>query len=139
MTIAKRRETEFNLPNRPLWAVPFLRAYAKNGNIKEALNLAGVSRRAVYKLRDIDEEFRQAIEDALEDGADELEDIARQRAKAGSDVLLMFLLKGLRPWKYRDNHHVVNTNAPTDFVIDLSTADDSPHITDVSTKNVLGQ
>jgi hypothetical protein len=53
-------------------------------------------------------------------------------------VLLMFLLKGLRPWKYRDNHHVVNTNAPTDFVIDLST-DDSPHITDVSTKNVLGQ
>lgn len=137
MTIAKRREAEYNLPDRPLWAVPFLRAYAKTGNVQQALNLAGVSRRSVYKLREADDEFRQALSDAEEDGADELEAIARDRAKAGSDVLLIFLLKGLRPWKYRDNHHVVNTNAPTDFVIDLSTPDDSPHITDVSAKNVL--
>ena len=138
MTIVKRKETEYNLPGRPLWAVPFLRAFSKNANVKEALLLAGVSRRAVYKLRDTDDEFRQALIDAQDDGADELEGIARSRAKAGSDVLLMFLLKGLRPWKYRDNHHVINTSTPTDYVIDLST-DDSPHLTDVSTKNVLGQ
>jgi len=138
MTIVKRKEAEYNLPNRPLWAVPFLRAYSKTGNVKQALLLAGVSRRAVYKLRDIDDEFRQALSDAEDDGADELEGIARDRAKAGSDVLLMFLLKGLRPWKYRDNHHVISTSTPTDYVIDLST-DDSPHLTDVSTKNVLGQ
>jgi hypothetical protein len=138
MTIVKRKEAEYNLPNRPLWAVPFLRAYSKTGNVKQALLLAGVSRRAVYKLRDVDDEFRQALSDAEDDGADELEGIARDRAKAGSDVLLMFLLKGLRPWKYRDNHHVISTSTPTDYVIDLST-DDSPHLTDVSTKNVLGQ
>ena len=138
MTIVKRKEAEYNLPNRPLWAVPFLRAYSKTGNVKQALLLAGVSRRAVYKLRDIDDEFRQALSDAEDDGADELEAIARDRAKAGSDVLLIFLLKGLRPWKYRDNHHVISTSTPTDYVIDLST-DDSPHLTDVSTKNVLGQ
>jgi hypothetical protein len=138
MTIVKRKEAEYNLPNRPLWAVPFLRAYSKTGNVKQALLLAGVSRRAVYKLRDVDDEFRQALSDAEDDGADELEGIARDRAKAGSDVLLIFLLKGLRPWKYRDNHHVISTSTPTDYVIDLST-DDSPHITDVSTKNVLGQ
>jgi len=138
MTIVKRKETEYNLPGRPLWAVPFLRAFSKNANVKEALLLAGVSRRAVYKLRDTDDEFRQALIDAQDDGADELEGIARSRAKAGSDVLLMFLLKGLRPWKYRDNHHVISTSTPTDYVIDLST-DDSPHITDVSTENVLGQ
>jgi hypothetical protein len=138
MTIVKRKEAEYNLPNRPLWAVPFLRAYSKTGNVKQALLLAGVSRRAVYKLRDVDDEFRQALSDAEDDGADELEGIARDRAKAGSDVLLIFLLKGLRPWKYRDNHHVISTSTPTDYVIDLST-DDSPHLTDVSTKNVLGQ
>jgi len=138
MTVAKRREVEYNLANRPLWAVPFLRAYAKTGNVSQALTMAGVSRRSVYKLREADDEFRQALSDAEEDGADELEDIARQRAKAGSDVLLIFLLKGLRPWKYRDNHHVVNTNAPIDFAIDLS-IDDTPHITDVSPKGILGQ
>jgi hypothetical protein len=139
VTIAKRKEGEYNLPGRPLWCVPFLRAYSKTGNISQALTLAGVSRRAVYKLRDVDDEFRQAIDDAQEDGADELEAIARDRAKAGSDVLLMFLLKGLRPWKYRDNHHVVSTNQPIDFTIDLSAPDDSPQLADVSPKGVLGE
>jgi len=139
LTIAKRKEGEYNLPGRPLWCVPFLRAYSKTGNIKEALAIVGVSRRAVYKLRDTDEEFRQAIDDAQDDGADELEAIARDRAKAGSDVLLIFLLKGLRPWKYRDNHHVVSTSQPTDFVIDLSAPDDSPQLADVTPAGVLGE
>jgi len=139
VTVAKRKEGEYNLPGRPLWAVPFLRAYAKTGNISQALTLAGVSRRAVYKLRDVDDEFRQAIDDAQEDGADELESIARDRAKAGSDVLLIFLLKGLRPWKYRDNHHVVNTNTPSDYAIDLSAPDDPAQFADVTPKGVLGE
>ena len=139
MTIAKRKEGEYNLPGRPLWCVPFLRAYSKTGNIGQALTIAGVSRRAVYKLRDTDEEFRQAIEHAQDDGADELEAIARDRAKAGSDVLLIFLLKGLRPWKYLDNHHVVSTSQPTDFIIDLSAPDDSPQLADVTPAGVLGE
>jgi len=132
MATKPRREADYDLPDRPLWAVPFLRAYAKTGNTAEALKLAGVSRRTVYRLRDTDEQFRQALSDAEEDGADELEAVAKQRAIAGSDVLVMFLLKGLRPWKYRENHNVNLSSAPTNYVIDLSlpTGDDTPHDAD---------
>ena len=31
---------------------------------------------------------------------------ARRRAMAGSDLLLIFLLKGLKPEKYRERHDV---------------------------------
>jgi AcrR family transcriptional regulator len=140
MAITKnKKEVDYDLPGRPLWAVPFLRAYAKLGNTSEALTLAGVSRRTVYRLRDTDELFKQALSDAEEDGADELEGIAKQRAKAGSDVLLMFLLKGLRPWIYRDNHHVISTATPTNYTIDLSlpTGDDTPHDADQSPSALL--
>lgn len=140
MPTLRNKETVYELPNRPMWAVPFLRAYAKTGNTTESCRLAGVSRQSIYRLRDSDEDFKTALIQAEEEGADELEGVAKQRAKAGSDVLLMFLLKGLRPWKYRDNHYVVNQNAPTNYVIDLSlpTGDNIPLDADTSTTALLG-
>jgi hypothetical protein len=42
----------------------------------------------------------------VESGTDLLEDEARRRALAGSDLLLMFTLKSRRPWKFRDNSKV---------------------------------
>lgn len=53
-----------------------------------------------------DENFALACEEAYEIGTQGLEDIADNRAKRRSDVLLMFLMKG-RDAKYRDSAKVV--------------------------------
>ena len=42
----------------------------------------------------------------MADATDDLEAIARRRAKLTSDTLLIFLLKAHRPAVFRDNYHV---------------------------------
>jgi len=56
-------------------------------------------RRSVPGFLEREEEVRQAF-------ADRLEAAAIQRAMKKSDLLMMFLLKGLRPEKYRENRSV---------------------------------
>jgi hypothetical protein len=56
----------------------------------------------MYEHRKTDESFARAWDDAVEAGADALEDEAVRRAKESSDVLLIFLLKGRRPGKFKD-------------------------------------
>jgi hypothetical protein len=46
-------------------------------------------------------------DEALDIAADTLEDEGRKRAFDGSDVLLMFLLKGLRPQKWRESRATI--------------------------------
>lgn len=88
------------------WRDKFTQHLAKTGNVSKSARLAGVPRRTVYDERDKNPDFAQAWEDALEEGADELEEEARKRALADSDTLLIFLLKGLKPDKYRENKRV---------------------------------
>lgn len=64
------------------------------------------SRTALYNLRESDPEFAAAWDDAIEQGADALEDEAVRRALSSSDTLLIFLLKGARPDKYRERTDV---------------------------------
>jgi hypothetical protein len=97
----------------------FLKALATCGNVSASCITVGTTRDAVYKLKKRDEKFAEAWEDAIQQGADELEEEARRRAmgwdedrytKEGavylvnrhSDLLMIFLLKGLRPEKYKD-------------------------------------
>lgn len=85
----------------------FLHALSLRGCVRDACEAVGVGRRTVYEHRERDPEFAAAWEQALEDAADRLEAVAWERAtaeKRPSDTLLIFLLKGLRPWKYRDNY-----------------------------------
>lgn len=66
-----------------------------------------------HKLHDPD--FAALADQAIEDGTDSLEDHAEERARNGSDVLTIFLLKGRRPTKYRDNakiEHVGKNDGP---------------------------
>ena len=42
----------------------------------------------------------------MEEAADVLEAVARKRALVGSDTLLIFLLKAVRPWKFRERYEV---------------------------------
>ena len=98
----------------------FLGALALGASVTSAAKAAGVDRRTVYKWREKDESFKQEWIDHVDMGADVLEDEATRRAVDGvkrpvyqggrrvgfvrehSDQLLMFLLKGRRPEKYRE-------------------------------------
>ena len=98
----------------------FLDALAETCNVARAAELAGVARSTVYDWRVADSDFADEWEHALDLGADALEDEATRRAVEGvdepvfyqgkacgvvrrySDTLLIFLLKGRRPEKYRD-------------------------------------
>ena len=97
----------------------FIEELARTGNITGSAKTAGVSRRNIYRERENVKEFREAWDDAVEEAVDELEREARRRAVEGvakpvfyqgvqcgsiqefSDTLLIFLLKGARPEKYR--------------------------------------
>ena len=89
-----------------------------------ACRMAGVSRATVYRHRNRSARFARRWDDAVEDTVDVLEAEARRRAVSGvdrpvyyrgavvgsareySDNLLMFLLKTLRPEKYRERFDV---------------------------------
>lgn len=102
----------------------FLLALCRGTSISLACTKALLPRRTVYDWRDADEKFRVAWDEAIEAGTERLEDEAYRRAHDGvkkpifhkgkrvafvqeySDTLLMFLMKGRKPDKYRDNSKV---------------------------------
>lgn len=112
------------------WRPAFLASLSLIGNVTEAARAAKIDRSAVYDERKRDAQFAQAWDDAMDMAADELELEARRRAYDGveepvfgsmggklgsgeigtirkySDTLLIFLLKGARPEKFRDNFNV---------------------------------
>ena len=98
----------------------FLAAFAECGTVTHAAEIAGITRRMVQYWKKDDPEFAEAFRIAEEKAADRLEQEARRRAIEGvsepvyhkgevvgtiqkySDTLLIFLLKGARPEKYRE-------------------------------------
>jgi len=96
----------------------FLDELAAGNSVTSGARLISVSTVALYKLRHNDAEFASKWAEALESGTDILEDEAVRRAKDGSDTLLIFLLKGRRPAKYRE--HVRVTVTEVDKMIDMA-------------------
>ncbi len=99
----------------------FLTAFSETGNVRLACEVAKVGRSSHYRWLQEDPEYREAFDLAKECAADLIEAEAYRRAVTGwdepagwykgkpggmvrkySDVLLIFLLKGLRPEKYRE-------------------------------------
>ncbi|MFK7088674.1 hypothetical protein AAFM71_07640 [Chromobacterium violaceum] len=98
----------------------FLDALSESANVSSAAKKIKVSRTHLYRLRDEDEEFAAAWNEAVQLGTAALEDEAVRRAKVGtlrpvfykgekcgeireySDTLLIFLLKARDPDKYAD-------------------------------------
>lgn len=121
----------------------FLAAYRELGNIKSAAIAAGCDRSHVYQWRRDDPEFVTAMAEAAEEAIETLEAEARRRAVEGtvrpvfhqghecggvreySDTLLIFLLKGAKPDKYRDNH-AVNVSGQIDATVNLNYARRAP-------------
>jgi len=97
-----------------------LAALAETGNVSAATSLVKIDRRTHYRWLAEDPEYADAVPVAFEIPADKLEEEARRRALIGvdepltyqgevfgtvkkySDTLLIFLLKGVRPEKYRE-------------------------------------
>ena len=89
------------------WVQPFLVALSKRGIVTEACDAAQVSRTPPYELRRADEAFAAAWDEALEVAADKIEQeihrrLSEPQGNRGSDVLLMFQAKAMRPNKYRE-------------------------------------
>ena len=101
-----------------------LAALAETGNGAKACASAEIGRTAFYEwVKEPD--FAKAADDAMEQASDKLESEARRRAHDGvdepvwfqgmqcgtvrkySDTLLIFLLKGAKPDKYRERTSVV--------------------------------
>jgi hypothetical protein len=90
------------------------------GNVSRACAAIELTRTRAYEWRAADPLFAAAWDEAVETGTDELEEEARRRAFSGvdepvfyqgevcgeirkySDTLLIFLLKGRRPDRYRE-------------------------------------
>lgn len=91
------------------------------GNVSDACDLAGIGRQTAYDWRQGDESFRALWEAIVDKHMDALESEVYRRAYEGcnkpvfyqgeqcgsvteySDTLAMFILKGHRPEKYREN------------------------------------
>ena len=86
----------------PVWYERFLTLLSDYGNVTIAAKGAGISRLTAYRYRNTDSHFAEQWEAALELGIDGMEDEARRRAVTVSDTLLIFMLKALRPEKYRE-------------------------------------
>jgi len=104
----------------------FIQNYTHIGTVKGAAAATGVTRKTIYEWLKADSAFNAEFERAKEDVTDELEQEAKRRAYEGvdkpiywqgklvdtikeySDTLLIFLLKGNRPDKYRERseHHL---------------------------------
>lgn len=99
------------------------------GNVARACEAVDIARMTAYTWRDEDEEFAAAWDQAKQIGLDALEDEATRRAFEGwdepivyqgvvtdtmkrySDTLLVFLLKGGKPDKYRERSSTELTGA----------------------------
>ncbi len=114
------------------WAI-FLEQLAGCGIVTHACKKARIGRTWAYKRRREDEEFAKAWAEAEEIGINAMEDEAMRRAVQGverpvfqngrqvgklreySDALMIFLLKGKRPEKYKErvaNEHTGAGGAP---------------------------
>jgi hypothetical protein len=111
----------------------FLAAYRETGNIKLACQAARVSRSSHYRwLQNPD--YAKEFDEAKKDAGDVLEAEARRRAVDGweeqvgwykgqaggtlrrySDTLLIFLLKGAAPERYRERVQVTGALSKIDF------------------------
>ena len=98
----------------------FIAAYAECGTITKAAEIAGIARQTHYDWSKSDPSYARACEAAYEQAGERLEEEARRRAVEGvekpvfyqgqqcgvvneySDTLLIFLLKGAKPEKYKE-------------------------------------
>lgn len=118
----------FTLEQLPAWAAPFLLHLRTSGIVSRSARECGISPGTVSRLREQSFDFNEAVEDAIEEAVDSLEEEAWRRARDGvtepvyyqgarvgdvqkySDGLLQFLLKGRRRAVYGDKQEITGAD-----------------------------
>jgi hypothetical protein len=118
----------------------FIEFYKETGSITAAARKAKVNRCSIYGLRRLDPDFDKRCTEARAMGIDAMEDEAIRRAVEGdeqpvykdgkvigtrvsySDLLMIFLLKGMKPDTYKDRVENVNYNRDLDLADRLKEA-----------------
>lgn len=90
----------------------FIKAFRATYSLKEACELSLISRYKVNKWQSEDSKFAEEVSKVTKVITDDLEETAVARAKRGSDVLLMFLLRSLKPERYNDKIATASTGSP---------------------------
>lgn len=89
------------------------------GTQKEAAEAAGVRPNTITYWKQNDPEFRRQWEEVQGQVADRLEMSALRRAEEGDATLTIFLLKSLRPAKFRDTIRVEQVQSEVERVARL--------------------
>lgn len=97
----------------------FIAYYSECGSLVMACNYANIHPASVKQWLVHDEDFRNDYDVATDMAVAILEHEARRRALSGSDRLLEFLLKSLKPEIYRERYEVKQEVAG-DYIIDIS-------------------
>jgi hypothetical protein len=87
-----------------------LKGLASGLSVSAACENAKVGKVTYYQWRKDDPGFNHECLEAIDAGVDRLEDEAYNRALSGSDLMLIFLLKGKRPGTYNRKTVVLEGN-----------------------------
>ena len=102
------------------WQPRFIEKLAQVGIVKRAADYAGVHRRTAYAARKNSKVFSAKWDEALEDAADEVEDIVMTAALDGTDIhTSKWVLSRLRPERYGDKRHL-DVSGAVEFDVDLN-------------------
>lgn len=123
----KQKPTQAQVARLKRARAAFLASLEETASVTKTCEVTGTPRRTAYNWRNSDAKFATAWDEAVDRGCDILEDEAVRRAYDGtlkpvfhqgevcghireySDTLLIFLLKGRRPERYRDRAAVEHT------------------------------
>jgi hypothetical protein len=98
-------KSDESLQPKKMRQLAFLGAYRRMANISNAAAAVGLSREAHYDWLETDPDYPVMFEEAKKHASEVLEEEAFKRATVGgSDTLLIFLLKGAMPLKYRERY-----------------------------------
>ena len=104
--VISTKEGEQFLYPQPWWS-PFFSALATWGSMRQATRTVDVAYHTVLHVKAHSPTFRLLYELAMDLSVQTLEDEAKRRALGGSDILLIFMLKGAAPEKYKERVEVV--------------------------------
>ena len=90
----------------------FMDRYGKTGSLRAAARAAKISLSAHYEMLETSDSYRKQFEAAQQQVADLLEAECFRRAFAGSDELLLFLLRSWLP-QYREHTMVEHSGTVT--------------------------
>jgi hypothetical protein len=100
--ISKIPESQKRTPDE-WWHDAWLETYTASGNVGLACRSVSIARKTAYAHREMFPDFAEKWDEAKESHTDDLEEMAARRALiAGSDRMLIFLLRSRRPEIYRE-------------------------------------